>query len=61
MLRIRQLYDRLSCTYTYIVMDVPSKQALIIDPVLTCFDRDVEALEGMGVTSLRWLVRLSAA
>jgi glyoxylase-like metal-dependent hydrolase (beta-lactamase superfamily II) len=31
---LRQLFDSLSWTYTYLVVDEPSKQALLIDPVL---------------------------
>ena len=55
-LRIRQLFDRASCTFTYIVVDTVSMEAAIIDPVITCVDRDIEALEGMGVTKLRWML-----
>lgn len=31
----RQLIDNESCTYTYIIADLPSKETLIIDPVKT--------------------------
>lgn len=54
-LHIRQLYDRESCTYTYIVQDPVSLEALIIDPVIGCHERDVEALEGLGVSKLKWI------
>lgn len=55
-LNIRQLFDRESCTYTYIVQDPASLEALIIDPVIGCHDRDVQALEGMCVSDLKWIV-----
>eukprot|EP00946_MAST-07B_sp_MAST-7B-sp1_P002446 g2446.t1 len=54
-LNIRQLFDRESCTYTYIVQDPVSSEALIIDPVIGCHERDVEALEGMCVSELQWI------
>lgn len=53
---IRQLFDRASCTFTYIVVDPVSMEAAIIDPVISCVDRDIEALEGLGVTKLRWML-----
>lgn len=52
---VRQLFDRSSCTYTYIVMCVATKEAIIIDPVLELTDRDIEALTGLGA-SLKFIL-----
>ena len=44
----RQLFDQDSSTYTYLLADEASRQALIIDPVLEQIERDsalVEELE----------------
>lgn len=46
----RQLFDRESCTYTYILGDAETKEAIIIDPVDTLVERDVEILEMLGLT-----------
>ena len=45
----RQLFDRESCTFTYILGDEETKQAIIIDPVDTLVERDVEVLEKLGL------------
>lgn len=45
----RQLFDGKSSTYTYIVADAESKEAMIIDPVLEQVDRDVELLQQLGL------------
>ena len=39
-LGFRQLLDRESCTYTYLLADLVSKSAVIIDPVLELVARD---------------------
>ena len=44
---VRQLFDRASCTYTYIVMSMPSRSALLIDPVLPLVDRDLAVLKAL--------------
>ncbi|MET0411136.1 MAG: MBL fold metallo-hydrolase [Polyangiaceae bacterium] len=41
----RQLFDHDSSTYTYLLADDASRQALIIDPVLEQVDRDSSLLE----------------
>ncbi|HSC85872.1 MAG TPA: MBL fold metallo-hydrolase [Polyangiaceae bacterium] len=41
----RQLFDQDSATYTYLLGDEKSRQALLIDPVLEQFDRDVALLD----------------
>jgi sulfur dioxygenase len=37
----RQLFDLESCTYTYLLADEESREAVLIDPVLDQLDRDV--------------------
>ena len=41
----RQLFDRETCTYTYLLADVQSGDAILIDPVREHFDRDRALLE----------------
>ncbi|CAM9097710.1 unnamed protein product [Chrysoparadoxa australica] len=41
----RQLFERESCTYTYIVGCATSREAVVIDPVDTMFARDRQMLE----------------
>src|SRR5688500_15421708 len=41
----RQLFDRESATYTYLLADERTRAALIIDPVLEQFDRDRTLIE----------------
>ncbi|XP_046383125.1 persulfide dioxygenase ETHE1, mitochondrial isoform X1 [Ischnura elegans] len=43
----RQLFDRESCTYTYLLADVNSKEALIIDPVLELAERDAQVVKDL--------------
>jgi sulfur dioxygenase len=44
-----KLFDSESSTYTYIVGDPISKDAIIIDPVLEKVDRDIEVIKEMGL------------
>ena len=46
----RQLFDKESSTYTYIIADPKSKKALIIDPVLDQIDRDLLILNELHFT-----------
>ncbi|CAH1774136.1 unnamed protein product, partial [Owenia fusiformis] len=48
----RQLFDRESCTYTYLLADGGTKEAIVIDPVIEMVDRDIEQLEGLGLKLL---------
>ena len=41
----RQLFDRDTCTYTYLLADPHSRDAALIDPVLELIDRDVQLLQ----------------
>ena len=53
-LLFRQLFDRESCTYTYVLAD-PNRAAVIIDPVLEHVDRDARILEELGL-ALQWIL-----
>ena len=43
-----QMFDRDSCTYTYLLADVNSKEAILIDPVIDLAERDAEVLKDLG-------------
>ncbi len=45
---VRQLFDRDTWTYTYLVADPVSKEAAIIDPVREQFDRDAQLITELG-------------
>jgi glyoxylase-like metal-dependent hydrolase (beta-lactamase superfamily II) len=45
---LRQLYDAETSTYTYLVADEDSKQALLIDPVREKLARDVDLVRELG-------------
>jgi len=45
---VRQLFDRETSTYTYLIADEASNEAAIIDPVKEQFDRDVLLIEQLG-------------
>jgi sulfur dioxygenase len=47
---LRQLFDHETHTYTYLVADPDTKQALLIDPVREQVDRDLKLLEELGLT-----------
>lgn len=46
----RQLYDATSSTYTYLLADEDTREAVIIDPVFEQHARDVALLRELGVT-----------
>ena len=43
-----QLFEHESSTYTYLLMDSESKEAIIIDPVSETFERDFRLIEELG-------------
>jgi len=43
-----QLFENESSTYTYLLVDAQSKEAVIIDPVLETVDRDLKLIEELG-------------
>jgi len=46
----RQLFEGVSSTYTYLLADRETKEAVLIDPVLETVDRDLKLLEELGLT-----------
>jgi sulfur dioxygenase len=45
---VRQLFDRETSTYTYLIADEKTSQAAIIDPVKEQFERDVLLIKQLG-------------
>lgn len=41
----RQLFDQVSCTYTYLIADTDTKEAILVDPVLEQVERDLKLLK----------------
>ncbi len=54
-----QLFDPVSSTYTYILYDEASRDALVIDPVDSQIDRDMAVLAQLRL-NLRWTVETHA-
>jgi len=52
MLQFRQLFDPQSSTYTYLLGDAASRQAVLIDPVFDQARRDVALIEELGLKLL---------
>ncbi|KAL7646567.1 UNVERIFIED_CONTAM: hypothetical protein RMT77_001818 [Armadillidium vulgare] len=48
-IQFRQLFDRESCTYTYLLADTASSEAILIDPVIEWAERDLELVKEMRV------------
>ncbi|MBF2005469.1 MAG: MBL fold metallo-hydrolase [Chlorogloeopsis fritschii C42_A2020_084] len=46
----RQLFDAESNTYTYLIADPNTKEAMIVDPVLEQVERDLKLLQELGLT-----------
>ncbi|MGK7931911.1 MAG: MBL fold metallo-hydrolase [Microcystaceae cyanobacterium] len=46
----RQLFDQESSTYTYLIADEETKEALLVDTVLEKGEREVKLLEELGLT-----------
>lgn len=51
----RQLFDADTSTYTYLLADTDTGQALLIDPVLDQMERDVRLLHELGLTLVHTL------
>jgi sulfur dioxygenase len=45
---IRQLFDRESCTYTYLLMDKATHDAVLIGPVIELVERDMAVVSAVG-------------
>lgn len=52
-MQMRQLFDRDSSTYSYLLWDKRSLEAVMIDPVLEQSERDISLIEELGL-SLRY-------
>ncbi len=46
---VRQLMDRDTCTYTYLLVDRETRHAVIIDPVAEQLQRDLTVIQQLGV------------
>jgi len=46
---LRQLFDRESCTYTYLLADLATRQAVLIDPVIEHAERDATLVRQLGL------------
>ncbi|MBD2503541.1 MBL fold metallo-hydrolase [Anabaena azotica] len=46
----RQLFDKESSTYSYLIADSKSQSAILVDPVLEQVDRDLQVLQELGLT-----------
>ena len=48
-LLFRQLFEKESSTYTYLLADTSSRDAIIIDPVLETVPRDAQLIRELGL------------
>jgi sulfur dioxygenase len=46
----RQLFDPESSTYTYLIAEPATKEAILVDPVIEQVDRDLKLLKELGLT-----------
>ena len=46
---LKQLFDQETSTYTYLLADEESREALIIDPVIERVDRDLKLIDELGL------------
>merc|ERR1719481_802089 len=46
----RQLFDSESCTYTYLLADTVTKEAVLIDPVIEKAERDAGLVRDLGLS-----------
>jgi len=51
-LSVRQLFERESCTYTYLLVDASTGEGAIIDGVLETFERDLQIVNELGIELL---------
>ncbi|XP_062394561.1 persulfide dioxygenase ETHE1, mitochondrial [Sardina pilchardus] len=49
-LLFRQLFESVSSTYTYLLADTETKEAVLIDPVLETVDRDLKLIDELGLS-----------
>ena len=55
----RQLFDRDSCTYTYLLADATTREGVLIDPVDTLAGRDMQLVEELGL-ELKYASKLAS-
>ncbi len=46
----RQLFDEATWTYTYLIADLDTKEAILVDPVAEQVERDLRILKELGLT-----------
>lgn len=46
---VKQLLDEESCTYTYLLWDASTRDAILVDPVDVQVDRDLEVVDSLGL------------
>jgi sulfur dioxygenase len=51
-LSVKQMFDRDSCTYTYLLVDPKTHEGVIIDAVKEQLDRDLQCIEELGIELL---------
>ena len=49
---LKQLFDINTSTYTYLLADSETREAVIIDPVIECVDRDLKLIDELELTLL---------
>lgn len=54
-----QLFDDVSSTFTYLLLDAATQEAILIDPVDRQFERDLAVLEQAGA-KLQWVIETHA-
>jgi glyoxylase-like metal-dependent hydrolase (beta-lactamase superfamily II) len=52
---VRQLFDQASCSFTYLLIDEPSRHAALIDPVSEHIERDLALVRQLGA-KLRYVL-----
>ena len=48
-MKIRQLFDSKTCTFSYLVWDEPTREAVLIDPVLDQVERDIHLINELSL------------
>lgn len=48
----RQLFEKTSSTYTYLLADTETREAVLIDPVLETVDRDIKLIKDLNLKLL---------
>merc|ERR1712080_301461 len=51
----RQLFDRESCTYTYLLADAATREGVLIDPVIEHAERDANLVKELGL-NLKYVI-----